>query len=133
MTTTVNPIGQKRQSLASQIDRLDSVLDDLADGIQKTVVEAVKASVGCAVREAVQAALTEVLTNAEWQQRLRPVPVAADLPMAPVVQPVLQRLGGWLVGTVKGVWSRIATLARLAQSKVIGVMSQARNTTVEVV
>jgi hypothetical protein len=33
MTTTMNPNGRVRKNLASQLDRLDQILDGLADGL----------------------------------------------------------------------------------------------------
>src|SRR5262249_51640783 len=70
MTTTTNGV---RKTLASQLDRLDSILDGLSDGLSEavsTAVEgavgrAVKQAVGEAVRETLQAVLAEALTNAD--------------------------------------------------------------------
>ena len=89
-TTTMN--SHARKSLASQIDRLDSLLDGLsenlnqavADAVQGAVELAVRQAVGQAVKEAVQAVLTEVLTNADLLATLRtilPVPSSPDAPM----------------------------------------------------
>src|SRR5262245_39178743 len=86
-TTTTN--SHTRKTLASQIDRLDSLLDGLsenlnqavADAVQGAVELAVRQAVGQAVMEAVQAALTEVLTNADLLAAVRgplPVPPPAD-------------------------------------------------------
>ena len=66
MTTKLNTNGQARKSLAEQIDRLDAVLDGLAEGINDTVVAAVKEAVGAAV----QAVLREVLSSPELLARL---------------------------------------------------------------
>ena len=68
-TTTTN--GQVRRTLASQLDRLDSILDGLSDalnGAVATAVEgaverAVKQAVGEAVRETFQAVIAEVVSN----------------------------------------------------------------------
>jgi len=68
-TTTTN--GQVRRTLASQLDRLDSILDGLSDalnGAVATAVEgaverAVKQAVGEAVRETLQAVIAEVVSN----------------------------------------------------------------------
>jgi hypothetical protein len=67
-----------RKSLAEQIDRLDHILDGLAEAINDTVVGAVQEAVGLAVRQAVQAAVLEVLTNAEIQRLLHPAPEATE-------------------------------------------------------
>ena len=84
MTTTTN--GQVRKSLASQIDRLDSILDGLSDNLNEAVASAVQGAVelvvrqavGQAVKEAVQAVLVEIMTNADLLATLRTV-----LPTAP--------------------------------------------------
>src|SRR5262245_1569187 len=89
-TTTTN--SHTRKTLASQIDRLDSLLDGLSEGLNQTVADsvqgavelAVRQAVGQAVKEAVQAVITEVLTNADLLATLRtilPVPPPPDAPM----------------------------------------------------
>jgi hypothetical protein len=62
MTTASTNGRVERKSLAAQIDRLDSVLDGLADALHQAVASA--------TREAVQAALTEMLSNPELRARL---------------------------------------------------------------
>src|SRR5439155_25922717 len=51
MTTTTN--GQVRKTLASQLDRLDSILDGLSEGLNEAVATAVQGAVELAVRQAV--------------------------------------------------------------------------------
>jgi hypothetical protein len=58
MTTTTNGV---RKTLASQIDRLDSILDGLSDGLNEAVATAVEGAVGRAVRQAVGEAVRETL------------------------------------------------------------------------
>ena len=75
MSTTLTN-GRQRKSLAEQIERLDSILDGLSDGLNETIV--------CAVKEAVRVVLAEVLTNPELLARLHPVqPIAAPEPPQP--------------------------------------------------
>jgi len=62
-TTTLN--GQSRKTLATQLDRLDQVLDGLADNLNEAVADAVRKATGQAVQEAVHKALVEVLTSPE--------------------------------------------------------------------
>jgi hypothetical protein len=84
MATTSN--GQVRKTLASQLDRLDSILDALSDGLNEAVAtavegaveRAVRQAVGQAVKETMQSLLTEVLSNADLLSALRPV-----LPITP--------------------------------------------------
>src|SRR4051812_38976407 len=55
--------GRQRKSLEHQLDRLDAILDCLAEALNGAVADAVKDAVGVAVKEAVQVVLAEVLTN----------------------------------------------------------------------
>ena len=113
MTTKVETMnGQERKTLASQLDRLDTILDCLSDGlnqavgtaVEKAVELAVKQAVGQAVaqavHEAVQAVLTEVLTNTDLRAALREVtaPTEAQPPATPSEQTsgVCSRVGGWV-------------------------------------
>ena len=59
-----------RKTLASQIDRLDSILDGLAENLNEAVADSVKGAVTVAVQEAVHAALVEILSNAQVRRRL---------------------------------------------------------------
>ena len=69
MTTAerTNIDGQQRKTLASQLDRLDSILD----GLDRALAGAVQEAVSMAVKEAVQAVLAEVLTNRQLQEQLQ--------------------------------------------------------------
>src|SRR5262249_22710764 len=51
--------------LAEQIDRLDLILDGLADALNESVADAVRDVVGRVVREAVEATIREVLGSPE--------------------------------------------------------------------
>jgi hypothetical protein len=65
MNATTMTNGRGRKSLASQLDRLDQILDCLSDGLNEAVATAVKEAVAVAVEQAVRTALCEVLTNAD--------------------------------------------------------------------
>src|SRR4029450_5143420 len=72
-----------RKSLAQQLDRMDQILDGLADGGQGAVVDAVRDAVG----QAVQMALREVLAHPEVLARLAPAaapPPPSNAQVAPV-------------------------------------------------
>src|SRR3954467_4722074 len=107
MSTKTNANGQERKSLASQIDRLDQILDTLSVGLNEAVATAVQEVVGTAVTAAVQAAVIEVLTNPELLQRLRP---AAQPDPAPSFFSRLttkaRGLCGWLAGAAKAAWHK---------------------------
>ena len=101
-----------RKTLASQIDRLDSILDGLAENLNEAVADSVKGAVTVAVQEAVHAALVEILSNAEVRRRLSVQP------------PVLVRLAekarscrSWLAGTAKAVWSKVVATATAAATR----------------
>jgi hypothetical protein len=66
-TTRTTSNGQPRKTLASQLDRLDAILD----GLDAALAGAVQDAVEQAVKQAVQAVLTEVLTNRELQEQLQ--------------------------------------------------------------
>jgi hypothetical protein len=91
MTKTMEMNGTTRKTLASQLDRLDSILDGLSEGLSEAVASAVKEAVGQAVQEAVQAVLTEVLTNPLLREQLQR-PAAAEA--APPDDPANKQGGG---------------------------------------
>jgi len=68
-----------KKTLAFQLDRLDSILDGLAEALNGAVAVAVKESVGAAAKEAVKVALEEAIAQAAVEQ-----PKAA---VNPVIQP----------------------------------------------
>jgi hypothetical protein len=55
--TNLNTNGQ-RKTLASQLDRLDTILDTLDQGLQEAVASAVQEAVSVAVREAIKGLVT---------------------------------------------------------------------------
>src|SRR5262245_6120787 len=52
-----------RQTLAGQIDRLDTILDGLAEALNESVADAVRKTIGEVVRETVKETVTEVLAD----------------------------------------------------------------------
>jgi hypothetical protein len=92
MTTVAN--GETRKTLASQLDRLDSILDGLSDALNGAVAtaveQAVRQAVGQAVKETLQAVIAEALTNPDLLAAARtllaqgtPADVPADPPAPP--------------------------------------------------
>jgi hypothetical protein len=117
-TTTTTTNGRTRKSLAEQIDRLDAILDGLADALNEAVADAVKEAVTVAVQEAVHAAVVEVLTNAELRKRLGVVQTPATQPPVPVVvclADAARRCWNWLANA----WHTAKAVARLAGSKAV--------------
>src|SRR4051812_4749727 len=100
MTTITN--GQNRKSLASQLDRLDTILDTLGVGLNQAVASAVEQAVEVAVREAIQGVIAEVLTNPDLLALLRTAvtPPASTTPADPT-PPDQPRRGPGLKGLLK--------------------------------
>lgn len=65
MSSTVQPSlnGRAKKTLAFQLDRLDTILDGLADALNGAVSDAVRETVGVAAKEAVRVALDEALSQ----------------------------------------------------------------------
>jgi hypothetical protein len=119
--TLTNTESRPRKSLAEQIDRLDSLLDGLADNLNEAVATAVQQ----AVTTAVQQAVVEVVTNAELQRHLHP-PAPQPPPVQPLTPPAVPETGGPLRGVLGlarrtwaaarsaagSVWSRVQAVAR---------------------
>jgi hypothetical protein len=112
MTTTTLNAGA-RKTLASQLDRLDTILDGLADNVNEAVALAAAASmkeiVNVAVQEAVHAALVEVLSNAELRKQL-----ANPADVQPTAIRLVRSWWAWVVGTTKGIWKKIVAVTYMA-------------------
>lgn len=136
MTTSVvtNPNGSARKTLASQLDRLDNILDGLA--------EALNESVAAAVERAVAGVLTEILTNPSFSERLRG-PVILPLPDNAMMDSPLPRLKpqpglpSKVVRTLRAGWAYVrhaasavirrgVTLANSGRSYFSGMLSRGR-------
>jgi hypothetical protein len=70
-STSLN--GRMKKTLAFQLDRLDTILDGLAEALNGAVADAVKATVGDAAKEAVKVALDEALAQTAPQVSTNPV------------------------------------------------------------
>jgi hypothetical protein len=121
VNTNTTKNGQPRKSLSEQIDRLDSVIDALAVGLNEAVATVVQEAVAGAVERAVKAALVEVLTNPSVLEHLRPAAAAAQVaPVAArpslwarVVQKGRQVLGK-AAGAARWCWAQASACARAA-------------------
>jgi hypothetical protein len=94
-----------RKSLSEQIDRLDKILDGLAQALNGAVADAVTQAVSLAVKEAVQTVLTEVLSNPELRAQLQGSAVA---PIAADAYPAIGSTGTSLVDRVAQNAARLA-------------------------
>jgi hypothetical protein len=115
MTSTISGNGTQRKSLASQIDRLDQILDGLADALNESVAEAVREVVGLAVREAVQGTVREVLSSPE----LLRAALHKHSPAVPTQAPPAKRqaLKG-LLQSVRVAWTKAKQATVQAATKV---------------
>src|SRR5262245_27238335 len=92
-TTSTN--NTMRRTLASQLDRLDGILDALGNSLNEAIADGVKT----AVSEAVKQAVVEVLTNEELQRHLQ-----SPAPQAPLPSPREAEVSGnWLARLWRGV------------------------------
>jgi hypothetical protein len=134
MTTTTTTNGQERKTLASQLDRLDQILDALSDGLNQAVAtavegaveRAVRQAVGQAVRETLQALVSEALTNPDLLAAFRNVAPATppDSTTAPPQPPK-----GWLRRACDGVKAGLAaagTACAAVAGQAAGIKAAAR-------
>ena len=113
--TVTNNTSSPRKTLASQLDRLDSLLDGLGESLNEAVANAVQQ----AVTTAVQQAVVEVLTNAELQRLLHPPAPQPPPTQPPTPLPVPEKDSGLLQG-VLGLARRTWSAARSAAGSVWG-------------
>ena len=106
--------GHARKTLAQQLDRMDTMLDGLSEGLNEAVATAATASmrevVCLAVQQAVRTTLTEILSNAEVQNRLAP----RSAPFA-----------GGVLTLVAGGWTKLVSLAKQAWNSLKGTTTPA--------
>lgn len=110
---TVNGRRDSRPSLGQQIDRLDRILDGLAEAIPATVADSIKQSVAVAVGEAVRATILEIAASPELIAQLRQAP-APEPEKKP--QTVVGRIGAF----VGGAWNRLVSKCKAAGGAIMG-------------
>jgi hypothetical protein len=93
-----------RQTLAGQIDRLDTILDGLAEALNESVADAVRKSVGEVVRETVKETVSEVLADQDLiraaMARHNNTESGNDTPPKRTLVDVLGDAVAWMVGIV---------------------------------
>jgi hypothetical protein len=120
MTKTLEMNGTTRKTLASQLDRLDSILDGLSEGLSDAAASAVREAVGQAVHEAVQAVLTELPTNPALREQLQR---RAAAEAAPPDGPANRSGGG--KGRLAALCGRVGNKLRSACRAAAGCLRQA--------
>ena len=106
-TTTMNDKPPRKQ-LADQLDRLDGIIDALADGLNQAVIDACREGTRLAVRDAV----VEIMTNPELRAMLAP---AQPAPVAPTPEPKTPSL-----------WTRIKAKVAAARAALTGATARAK-------
>ena len=103
-TATMNGKPPRKQ-LADQLDRLDAIIDALAEGLNGAVADACREGTRLAVKDAV----VEILTNPELRALLAPH-AAAPAPKAPAPTPEPKK---------PGLWSQLKARAAAAKSAAV--------------
>jgi hypothetical protein len=103
MTTSMNngSSNAQRKTLATQLDRLDVILDGLSDALSGSVEMAVRDVVGQVVRESVEATIREVLGNQDLLRATlavqghppQPTPAPTPLPKRRTLKELIQSAG----------------------------------------
>src|SRR6185369_192245 len=99
-----------RKQLSDQLDRLDAIIDVLAEGLPEAVAQACREG----ARQAVKDAVVEILTNPEIRTLFDVLRAGA----APVAPPVPAR--------APGLWTRLKAKVAAARGAVTGVVARAK-------
>jgi hypothetical protein len=128
-TATIPNAKAPRKQLSDQLDRLDSILDVLGDGLNGAVAEAAREGTRMAVRDAI----VEILTDASLRSKLHQA-TAPEMPAEPVdvhEKPGLwKRMKAYASQTVESV-SRMASVAVTAAKDKASAFGQKASETVQ--
>jgi hypothetical protein len=102
-TTTATNGKPQRKQLSDQLDRLDGILDALAEGLPGAVTDACREGARAAVKDAI----IEIVTNPELRALLGPAPA----PVTPTPEPDPKK---------PGLWSRLKAKLAAARDAVTG-------------
>src|SRR6187455_2591403 len=91
MSTTTMTNGKPRKQLADQLDRLDAIIDALAEGLNGAVADACREGTRLAVKDAI----VEILTNPELRAMLVPQTLPVPAPKTPDTPPEPKKPGLW--------------------------------------
>jgi len=114
--------GKPRKQLAEQLDRLDTIIDALADVLPQAVSDACREGARAAVKDV----LLEVLSNPELRALiappaiLTPLPAVRDTSPAPSPKPAAPSL-----------WARLKAKVKPAKDAVIGAVVNIKNAVVD--
>jgi hypothetical protein len=87
-SSTLNGSAQ-RKTLASQLDRLDNIIDAIADGLPKAIADVVCQAISAALPDAIQGVITQVLSQPDVLRQLAGLnaPAAVPAPSEPASPP----------------------------------------------
>ncbi len=115
-TTTMNGKPQRKQ-LADQLDRLDGIIDALADGLNQAVADAAREGTRLAVKDAI----VEIMTNPELRAMLAPArPDPTPVPVAPLPETVTPE------PKKPGLWTRMKAKVAAARNALTGAAAKAK-------
>jgi hypothetical protein len=117
LTATLNGRREPRRSLSQELDRLDKMLDGLAEAIPATIADSMKETVSTAVAEAFRATLMEVVANPDIIALLRGARTAAasNEQPAPAKAPLHQQIRK----SVSNAWKHALAGLKLAGNFVV--------------
>jgi hypothetical protein len=123
---------KSRKTLSDQIDRLDSLIAGLPDGLNEAVASALKEATATAVQEAVRQALLEVLTNPDiltLMGGVTPMQQAPTLTEGPTDEPkgrpgLYERVGAWAGQRVAAARSACAKVAAAGRRGLSGLAAR---------
>jgi hypothetical protein len=117
MSTSTATNGKPRKQLSDQLDRLDGIIDALAEGLNGAVADAAREGTRLAVKDAI----IEIMTNPDLRALLSPQlphPAASTPPAAPAAAPPPP--------PKPGLWSRIKARVSAARTAVAGAVARAK-------
>jgi hypothetical protein len=107
----------QRKQLADQLDRLDGIIDALADGLNQAVIDAAREGTRLAVKDAI----VEIMTNPELRALLAPAhPEPTPAPVPPQPEAVT------LEPKKPGTWTRIKAKVAAARDALTGAAAKAK-------
>ena len=114
-TPTMN--GKPRKQLADQLDRLDGIIDALADGLNQAVIDAAREGTRLAVKDAI----VEIMTNPELRALLAPArPEPTPVPVTPPNEAVTPE------PKKPGLWTRLKAKVAAARDALTGAATKAK-------
>src|SRR3954447_7091556 len=111
-TTTTNGRPQRKQ-LSDQLDRLDAILDAIAEGLPGAVTDACREGARAAVKDAI----IEIVTNPELRALLGPAPAPIAPTPAPEPGPEPKK---------PGLWSRLKAKLAAVRDTVTGAVTKTK-------